>query len=216
MSSRKKEEKFSILKWGIINLVDDRDLCKFTLKNGNQCGKIARYKSFDFEKEITTCKAHKDKYIPVLSKSTKYKCEKCKEKSDVSIEKLEKGWCTKHEKFAKQCVNKYKCKKLVSQNCTKQPIQTLSVKLYSELDKIKEFRTVNTVLIENQPSLLNPTMKTISSLLYAYFIMRCKIDDKDKYDTNVRFVSPTNKLSINKNVTSKQLKIQKTKDMNMQ
>ena len=53
------------------------------------------------------------------------------------------------------------------------------------------------VLIENQPTLKNPTMKTISTLLYSYFVMR-GITDKQGTISNVRFICPSNKLKVNK------------------
>ena len=63
---------------------------------------------------------------------------------------------------------------------------------------------VDEVLIENQPSLRNPTMKTISSLLYSYFVMRGIIDkDTTKSKLNlIKFVSPSNKLKIDKDTTN--------------
>jgi vacuolar-type H+-ATPase subunit B/Vma2 len=85
--------------------------------------------------------------------------------------------------------------------------------MYTQLDGIKEFLEVDEVLIENQPSLLNPTMKTISALLYGYFTLR-GIVDKEKTNsniTNIRFIAPSNKLKINKETTDKTLEKAKTK-----
>ena len=80
------------------------------------------------------------------------------------------------------------------------------------IDKNKEILNVDEVLIENQPSLKNPTMKTVSSLLFGYFMMRGIIDkNKTKSTiTNVRFINPSNKLKVNKDKTIKVL--QKTAD----
>jgi hypothetical protein len=89
----------------------------------------------------------------------------------------------------------------------KYPIQTLSTTLFSKLDTFPDFLTVDEVLVENQPSLLNPTMKTVSAVLFSYFIIR-GITDRERTKSkiqNVKFTSPTNKLEINKTKTTKEL-----------
>jgi hypothetical protein len=104
-------------------------------------------------------------------------------------------------------MTKFKPKKISDQGCMKYPIQTLSTTLFSKLDTFPEFLTVDEVLVENQPSLLNPTMKTISAVLFSYFVMR-GFTDKDRTKSkiqNVKFTSPTNKLEINKTKTTKEL-----------
>jgi len=69
--------------------------------------------------------------------------------------------------------------------------------MYRKLDKIKELLNVNEVLIENQPSLKNPAMKTISCFLYSYFIARGIADKTDDNPIKkVRFISPSNKLKM--------------------
>jgi hypothetical protein len=57
---------------------------------------------------------------------------------------------------------------------------------------MKSFLDVEEVLIENQPSLKNPNMKTIATLLYSYFVFR-GIIDKEKTKSkieNIKFISP--------------------------
>ena len=44
--------------------------------------------------------------------------------------------------------------------------------MYQKLDKLPHLLDVNTVLLENQPVLKNPTMKSVQMLLYSYFIMK--------------------------------------------
>ena len=44
--------------------------------------------------------------------------------------------------------------------------------MYQKLDKIPHLLDVDTVLLENQPVLKNPTMKSVQMLLYSYFIMK--------------------------------------------
>ena len=57
-------------------------------------------------------------------------------------------------------------------------------------------------------------MKTIATLLYSYFVMR-GIIDKEKTNSlidNIRFISPSNKLKIDKSTTNKKLQDAKEKD----
>ena len=202
--------ELTILKWDIINLVEDRDLCEYKLRTGKKCGKIGR---FTMKVNSTTshvlCNAHKTKCKVEVSVSTDYNCVhiKCKEKSKINIlDNSEWSWCEKHEKDSKKILTTFKPKKITGQNCSQQPLQELSFKLFSKLDMDKDLIQVDEVLIENQPSLKNPNMKTIASILYSYFVMRGLIDkEKKSLIRNVRFVSPSNKLKVDKSVTQNNL-----------
>lgn len=124
-------------------------------------------------------------------------------------------WCKNHfEKKGKQFIKKIHAKKISVTSCSKQPIQDLAEKLFVILDsKLEDFLQATEVLIENQPTLKNPKMKTLSSILYSYFVLRC-ITDKNKYDSKiqeVRFVSPSNKLKVNSNTTDTLIKKEKEK-----
>jgi hypothetical protein len=206
---KKSIDDFTIRKWGVINLVDDRSLCCYQLKNKKLCGKIAKYNSKSDENEnINTCKSHKDNYIPDIINNIDLQCEKCNSKSIKSDEFGKIGWCEKHlDKLSKSFLHKYKPKKLTGQDCKDQLPQDLATKMYTVLDGIPELLNVEEVLIENQPSLMNPMMKTVSSILFSYFIMRGIIDNlKNKSLIKiVRFVSPSNKLKVNKKNTENKL-----------
>lgn len=209
-------DNIKIEEWGIINLVNDREKCCYVLKNGRICGSIGRFKSIDLNKaEYITCKKHKDKYLPSIVKADKYDkdmiCVKCKNNCCVTSEDKSIGWCEKHEKLSKSYLTPFKPKKIANQDCASQPIQTLAYKLFLELDSHKSFLNVDEVLIENQPSLLNPTMKTISSFLYSYFVMRGLVDKTNRYITNIKFISPSNKLKVDKTNTKNKLNEAKTK-----
>lgn len=82
--------------------------------------------------------------------------------------------------------------------CKKLTLYDISKELFEILDKIHIFMTVDEVLIENQPSFKNPTMKSIAVLLYSFFHIR-GIVDKQKTNSNInsiKFISPSNKLKI--------------------
>ena len=77
-------------------------------------------------------------------------------------------------------------------------IDVLRLKLIKELEDRKNLLDVETVLIENQPTLRNPKMKAISSTIYDYYLIRGIFD---KAITNskiekVKYMSPSNKLKL--------------------
>ena len=232
----KTDNNVKILKWEIINLVEDRNLCQFVLKNKRVCGKIGRFTCSyvcnkaaspkeaenptlenNNMKEVVVCNSHKNNYTPIEIETNEYSCNhnKCKNKSSINLmNRKEWSWCDTHKKNIKSVLRQFKPKKLTFQNCSQQPIQELAKKLFNKLDSDKDFILVNEVLIENQPSLKNPNMKTISTLLYSYFVMR-GITDKERTKsliTNIKFISPSNKLKIDKTITNKKLQDAKEKD----
>ena len=55
---------------------------------------------------------------------------------------------------------------------------------------------IQRVCIENQPTLKNPTMKTIQIILYSYFLIRGVTDKKENPVQLISFISATNKLKV--------------------
>jgi hypothetical protein len=235
----KANDKFSIHKWGIINLVDDREKCSFVLRGGKQCEKDAKVnihhkdqiKLFGtYGSALCSCAGHKKKMIPTIKESERIitigtnkktkknkknqneicdikKCILCDEEAKYELStNNEYRWCVKHyQKNGKAFEKKIVAKKISLVNCNKQPLSDLTEKLYRKLDNETSFLEVNDVLIENQPGLRNPTMKTIASILFGYFHLR-GIIDKEKIKSNIefiKFISPSNKLKIDKEKTNK-------------
>ena len=66
--------------------------------------------------------------------------------------------------------------------------------IFSKLDSIPELSNVNRVVIENQPALKNPRMKTIQIVLLSYFTMKRRQENSiiDKIDCFL----PRNKLDV--------------------
>lgn len=238
----KKGDKFKILKWGVINLAQESQKCEFSLRGGKCCEQNAKFFIYHRDKkkllneyesgEAFSCQRHKIKMFPVaqeinIEKSTNKTTKKskvaetkiCCECDDYAIMELTSTdycWCAKHyEKKGLSFIKKINAKKVVVANCNRQPIQGLSEKLFSTLDNdFSDFLEAEEVLIENQPSLRNPTMKTISSFLYSYFMMR-GILDKETTKSNielVKFISPSNKLKVNEGTTNKVLQDEKDKN----
>lgn len=85
----------------------------------------------------------------------------------------------------------------ISSSSKKTEISDLATNIYSGLDN-NDWSDINHVLIENQPVLKNPTMKTVQILVYGYFHslkMRC-VSELD-----VRFISARSKLTVDNVVT---------------
>ena len=99
------------------------------------------------------------------------------------------GLCKKHKKKYIEDNNRkpddfleaIKAKKATLINLT-----NLGLALYSKMDNKQELLNVDTVLLENQPVLINPTMKSVQMLLYSYFIMK---GIKEKQISNTKPIS---------------------------
>jgi hypothetical protein len=217
--------------WATINLDDEKKLCSFITRNKTQCSKTANFTCLKDSKAEYLCKTHKKKYIietiddpikcevgalccfkPINTKLDDTDNKVCGKKALNTL--VGSSYCNVHLKSAtKQMIKVRTPKKIGDQNCNKIATQILATKLIRKLDEKPKFLDVGKVLIENQPSLLNPTMKTISSFLYGYFCTR-GIVDAEKTKSNIKsvnFFSPSNKLKINKSESDRILKKTKNK-----
>lgn len=199
------ETNFNIKKWGIINLNEECNICC-------KCSKKAIFYSLkeDLQSMIYYCKTHSKEYKPKeIDESSCKETDKCKhqikenncnKKAFKSIEGI--SYCKNHCDLHKKKLTKERSlNKINSINSNKIPIQDLTNKLIRELDKNPDFKNVNEVLIENQPTLINPTMKTISCILFTYFILRGVVET-NKIE-QVKFLSPSNKLKVSDDANKK-------------
>jgi hypothetical protein len=205
---------------GIVHLA----YCLFTKENNNW--KIIEWGNIDLtERDYTKCycglKAsftHDNKYYcKVHSK----KCELIKPFEELFIDdKLQKCnhlikenccnkkstfkynnnyYCSTHAKsYYKKMQTLYKVKPFKNKSIKELDFDSTLAKLFQVLDSKKELLKANIVLIENQPSFKNPRMKTISTILYGFYIMRGIIDKEitNSSITKVKFMSPSNKLKV--------------------
>ncbi len=82
-----------------------------------------------------------------------------------------------------------------------QSVLTLSKRLYQHLENIEDtLLDVEEVVIENQPVLKNPTMKTIQILLYGWFVMNGILTDRIK---GIHFFSASKKLEAYDDIDNK-------------
>ena len=79
----------------------------------------------------------------------------------------------------------------------KNPILLLGKNMVQILDNKEKFLEVDHVLIENQPALKNPTMKTVQMILYSYFLIN-GVSKKDKPLNNIEMINARNKLKVYK------------------
>ena len=89
---------------------------------------------------------------------------------------------------------------LVDNELMKKNINLLFENIPKKLYEIPELLNVDIVIIENQPSLKNPKMKSIQMILYSYFIILGKIigngEKTTSYIDKIDFCSASNKLKV--------------------
>ena len=221
----KTNDVYKIIGWDVINLVeDDYKICGCHTKKKKVCGKNARFYGYVNNVIKYYCGRHKQKHQPYeegwkekimtpIEKNENHKCvyllpkkqQECMKKA-YYVSNM-KHYCNAHRKIIIKKIEKDgELKKIKRKKCTSKDMQILGEKMYNKLDKIKELLDIDEVLIENQPSLYNPSMKSIASLLFGYFIMKCCINRKDGKKINVKWVCPSNKLKVNENQTMEVMK----------
>ena len=140
----REDDNFKILKWGLIDLVDDRQKCQFKLRGGNECSGTAKFCVYhkdkcilfpEFGENVYVCTKHKEKMIPKIVKIESKKqiksCILCDKKSTYNLLGTEYYWCNMHyEKKGMAFVKKINTKKFANAGCMKQPLQSLSEKLF--------------------------------------------------------------------------------------
>ena len=121
------------------------------------------------------CSIHKNKIIKDLEKENKVIIKENK----VVIKENKESKENKEDKENKEAeqdqilkiIPKF-IRILKKKSATGTNLTTLGHQMYQKLDQIPHLLDVNTVLLENQPVLKNPTMKSVQMLLYSYFIMK--------------------------------------------
>ena len=223
--SSTKKYGFEILKWGIINLSNEEKICCEKTKQNKPCISKASY----FKDTHFYCKKHKSSFVKkvcvmlslkecdidkkkdknistcVYSITKKEDVNICGKKASCIID-ISSSYCTAHGKIMKNKIEKDNDLQKISKiNANKIPLDKLAIKLYEELDKHTDFIQANEILIENQPSLTNPTMKSIMMLLYSYFIMN-GLTNKKNNDSRIqliKLIAPSNKIKMSSNAMTK-------------
>ena len=116
-------------------------------------------------------------------------------------------YCNKH--YNALTVKEQKMIKKIKppKKCSKYTLEELGTNLFSALDANPLFLKCENIIIENQPVLKNPTMKSIQIMLYSYFLI------KNKNINTIKLVNASNKTKVYKGPKDDELiKISEIKD----
>ena len=187
-------KKFTILHWGILNLTDTDNAhhtCVGLIKSTSKiCGKKA---SLIDSNNNYYCATHGKSKPNIKKLDEKLKCIHLKKNKEpcgknATFKNGISGYCTQHSKKYPECtkISNYK-------NASKIPLIKIGERLFKELDNHPEFLDAKIVILENQPALKNPTMKSIQMMLFSYFVMKCKVENKGQVE-DIILMSAKNKL----------------------
>jgi len=215
-------ETTKILDWDIINLLEEEDNnCHGFINQENKkcnCIKPPKYEYINGNDTYKFCTLHKKQFEKIENNTIDIK--NYKGQSVCQSIKSNKEICNKQAKFEMNHSDKltHYCKlhsnnfikknniirKIVKQNASKAPIEIIKFNLIKSLDKIN-FNNIDYVLIENQPSMKNPKMKSVADTLYSWFLIRGIVDKKINNLKKVLYLSPSNKLKINDKDLNKEI-----------
>jgi hypothetical protein len=122
---------------------------------------------------------------PTCEHMIKGKC--CDKTAKKMIKDTEFKLCTAHTK-----IKLYKDKKLKNVPKLDNPMLLLGKQIVKTLDEKSNFLKVDTVIIENQPALKNPTMKSVQMILYSYFLVNGITSNEVMED--IQMINARNKL----------------------
>jgi len=159
----------------------------------------AHYKTLTKQNNYVCCSKGCDSFITFglfLHTDTKTDTERTDTPcvDTLCVDTLSTGWCDEHYTTGYADLIKAKTRK-ISQNANKTPLVSIGTSMYTSLDSKPEFLKVDEILVENQPSLINPTMKSVAMILYSYFLMRC-FHQKLSPALTLSYCSASNKLKI--------------------
>ena len=134
---------------------------------------------------------------------------KCKGKATyISKTTEEITYCNKHYKLLSDKEKKTVKSIKPPKKCNKYSLEELGNRLFNTLDETPLFSECENIIIENQPVLKNPTMKSIQIMLYSYFLI------KNKNIKIIKLLNASNKLKVYKGKISdeEQENLSKIKD----
>tara|TARA_Y100000589_G_C27055985_1_gene589320 strand:- start:84 stop:980 length:897 start_codon:yes stop_codon:yes gene_type:complete len=217
-------EDKSIIDWNNINLLElnERTCHGFIDSSGNKsiCNKPPKFTFQNGHEELCFCQLHKNQFQKIEKNNIevkKYKGEElcqvkksnsqiCNKSCDYEIldGDKKKYLCKFHYNLFEKKNDNNTIKKITKQNASKASIDIIKKNMINILDSKKELLNVDYVLIENQPSMKNPKMKSVAETLYCWFLIR-GMKDTNKIK-KIFYLSPSNKLktkdeNINKEIS---------------
>lgn len=206
-------KKVEIKEWGIINLLKDKIDGQ---KKCDKCSKFANCKTKN--DELHFCKKHQKlikelkpfKLEKIDKKLDKCTIERCKKKVKYILNG--KNICASHKvELQKEYNNMYRVLKIKTVNCKTVAIDDILIKIIKEFnEKYLHFLLCDKVLIELQPVLKGPKMKTISNHIYSYFLINGVCNEQLNMES-VSYILATNKLKLFDENKEKDLKIYKNR-----
>ena len=213
------EQPFEIEWWNVIDLLNQKDIICSHIDNKNKaCCVKAKFTNIFLitdiiivEFTLSNLKRYKNLLLSLVLKQMKnvnYALNQLSLNVNIIIKIFFYA-----RKDKNQCIKDMRLSNVKQPTIKDVDIDKLKYNLWILLDQIPELLKVDEVIIENQPSLKNPKMKSIAETLYNYFLCRGIIDTKITMSpiTNVKYISPSNKLKINKDNTKLVLSNSKNK-----
>ena len=203
------EDTCNVEWWNVIDIVEEQIFeCQACLKSGQPCPQRGVFSGLkDNGSRANYCGSHKGHHlkempkfeVEVVSQNIEGWCGqgKCKSKCQVLVNGI--GMCKKHMEIARKAYQKtFGLHKIRKAKCKDLDCLTLRLKIWQSLQAVPIFLLVDEVVIENQPSLKNPVMKSVAESIYNFFVCRGLIDKNVTGSTinDIKYVSPSNKLKI--------------------
>lgn len=209
----KETKKVEIKEWGIINLLKDKIDSQ---KKCDKCTKFATCKTIN--NELHYCKKHQKlikEIRPFILEKFDKKLDKCYLddcKKKVKYILNGKKICASHKVQLQKEYNKtYRVLKIKTVNCKTVAIDEILIKIIKEFnEKYLHFLLCDKVLIELQPVLKGPKMKTISNHIYSYFLIN-GVCNESLDMKSVSYINASNKLKFFDENKAKDLKIYKNR-----
>ena len=223
-----------ITDWRVLDLVSDAPVfCKALLqKKGTECGQRACFQGDIAGVTQYYCGTHRNLHTKLLEEPVPEgidagtRCSKGKCRGKVEHRLAGAPLCPKHIQSAlQQYRTRHAVTKVRGAKCRDVDPTELRMKVWTRLDALAHLLEADSVIIENQPSLKNPVMKSMAETLYNYFICRGIVDKARTGSaiTSIRYVSPSNKMKLSTEMSSslgaiknKALKYRKTKELSIQ
>ena len=213
-----KKYKWDIMDWAIIDLADRADIkCTTCNKNASfnyNYGGLKHYCKVH-SKTLQTKPMPYEDYFKALEKKQIGGCvydidgEICNKNCTIRENGNNKScYCLPHaKKIYKDLETSMKLQKIKKSNIKELDFDDTRLKLVMELEKRKHLLEANVVVIENQPSFKNPRMKSISGILYDYYMIRGMVDKAITKSNikRVKFMSPSNKIKLSTDDETQQL-----------
>jgi hypothetical protein len=83
------------------------------------------------------------------------------------------------------------------EKCKQVPLNEITTRLYNKLQEELEDNEITEVLLENQPCLKNPVMKSIQMIIYGFFHYQKTLLGREI--ENIKLINASNKLKVGKN-----------------